>query len=637
MIVRCLIEENPPMQKSANESVSLAASRALRGGDLPHVPPPASPVSTTLRLDLQAPPGSDPEIFFVDPKREDPWQVAMQPGETPDQWSAEILTPHEPTLLYYHFRLKDGTTLRERRQAEGQEKALIRDPRPVGSTEWKLGAGRSRERVPETLVEKAVYGVWKEQDFRIAVYQPEGAPPEWVRGQVFYQIVPDRFARSGDTPRRERTYRHQALHLGWDELPERPPKGRDFYGGNLRGVIERLDYLADLGVTTIYFTPIFSSPSNHRYDAIDYYQIDPQLGTLEDFTELLEQARARGLRVLMDGVFNHCSSESIYFKEAQADRRSPYYRWFHFTNWPENYLGWMGVRSMPEFIECPEVEAFFFGNQGVALQWLRFGTSGWRTDVTPWLSGDFWRRFRQAVRHEFPEAFLIAEDWADATQRLLGDSFDSTMNYRFGYSLLGWAGGKLNALELDDRLETLRRDTPPTHQHTLLNLIDSHDTARAFTLLNRDRARLKLAVMLQFAYPGVPMLYSGDETSQEGDYAEDSRRSFPWDNIDEDMHAFYKHVIKTRIASPALSFGEVKTLWIDEGGAGYAILRRYEENCVVAVFNNSTRPVHALIPTGDLPGGVWHDHLNNLPDALIEAGMLNVELPPLTGGWYSEL
>jgi cyclomaltodextrinase / maltogenic alpha-amylase / neopullulanase len=623
------------MQQRNHETVSRAAARQLRGGKLPHVPPPATPVSTWLQLELLAPPDSVPEVFFVDPNREDPWQVVMRPGDQPDQWVADILTPALPTLLHYHFRLKDGSLLRERRQAEGQEKALLRDPCPPESSEPVLGVGKCRERKPETLVEKAVYGIWKEQDFRIAVYQPDGAPPDWARGQVFYQIVPDRFARSGETPRREQTYQHKALHQPWDALPEAPPQGRDFYGGNLRGVIDRLDYLVDLGVTTIYFTPIFLSPSNHRYDAIDYFQIDPQLGSLEDFLELLAQAQSRGLRVLLDGVFNHCSSESIYFKAAQSDRRSPYYRWFHFTRWPDAYLGWMGVRTMPELVECPEVEDFFFGPQGVAQHWLRFGTSGWRTDVTPWLSSEFWRRFRQAVRREFPDAFLIAEDWADATQRLLGDSFDSTMNYRFGYSVLGWAGGKLNALELDDRLETLRRDTPPTHQHTLINLLDSHDTARAFTLLNKDRARLKLAVLLQFAYPGIPMLYSGDETAQEGAYAEDSRRSFPWEKIDADLHRFYSKVIRTRLASPALCFGDVETIWIDPSGAGYAFTRRFGDEVVLAVFNNSSQVVEAAIPASNLPENPWHDLFGVLPDATIVDGVLNVNLPPLSGAWYS--
>jgi cyclomaltodextrinase / maltogenic alpha-amylase / neopullulanase len=623
------------MEKQPQESVSRAAARALRGGVLPHVPPPATPISTPVRLELHAPPDSEPEIFFVDPRREDAWQVVMQPGETSGQWVAEVLTPHEPTLLYYHIRLKDGTVLRERRQSEGQEKGLLRGPQLGGGAQRQLGIGRSRERSQETLVEKAVYGVWKEQDFRIAVYLPEGAPPDWARGQVFYQIVPDRFAHSGDTPRREKTYQYPARHLDWDELPERPPKGRDFYGGNLRGVIDRLDYLTDLGVTTIYFTPIFHSPTNHRYDAIDYYQIDPQLGTLEDFTELLEQASARGLRVLLDGVFNHCSSESIYFTEAQADRGSPYYRWFHFTRWPADYMGWMGVRTMPEFVECPEVEAFFFGEKGVAQHWLQFGTWGWRTDVTPWLSGEFWRRFRQAVRRDFPEAFLIAEDWADATQRLLGDSFDSTMNYRFGYSLLGWAGGKLNSFELDDRLETLKRDTPAPYLHTLLNLLDSHDTARAFSLLNRDMARLKLAVLLQFAYPGAPMLYSGDETAQEGDYAEDSRRAFPWDKIDEDMHRFYRTVIHTRQGSAALRFGDVETLWIGPDGQGYAFARRSGGELVVALFNNGSSLLRAEIPADGLPAGIWRDMLGGLPEARVEDGVLRIPLPPMSGGWFA--
>jgi len=597
------------LMQPKTESISRAAARALRKGILPHVPPPASPVSTRVTLELEAGPQAYPEISFTDPMREEGWQVAMQageavPGKTSVVWTAEILLPQAPTMLYYHFLLADGTRIRERRQKEG--------------------------------VERPQFGVWDEQDFRIAVYLPDGAPPAWTRGQVIYQIVPDRFARGAETPRIDQSYQHKTLHLAWGDPPEHPPKSRDFYGGNLQGVIQKLDYLQDLGVSCIYFTPIFASPTNHRYDALNYRLIDPQLGTLEDLQELINQAGQRGIRVMLDGVFNHCSSDSIYFKEAQASKLSPYYRWFHFNHWPDDYVGWLKVKTMPEFVECPEVEAFFFGDdgpeRGIAQYWLSFGTAGWRTDVTPWITGRYWRRFRAAVRKAFPEAFLVAEDWGDASKRLLGDSFDATMNYRFCYTVVGFAGSHINPLELDDRLETLRRDTPPGPFHAQLNLLDSHDTARAFTLLKKNHKRMVLSAALQLAYPGMPMLYSGDEAGQEGAYAENSRRAYPWDNPDPALLDFYRRAIKMRRQSQALSVGEVETVWIDPRG-GYGFLRREGGEAVLALFNNGSRALRAEIAVS-APDGEWPDLLGLLAPAAIQNGLLKATLPPLGAGWY---
>lgn len=591
-------------ETSKTEALSRAAAHVLRGGKLPHVPPPATPISTPVRIELEAGDETDPEAVFTDPRREHGWRVALEKGPKPGTWQAEILLPREPTLLRYHFELADGSLIRERRQVEG--------------------------------IEKPLFGVWQEQDFQIAVYLPENPPPAWVRGQVVYQIFPDRFARGGNPDQRgkSRCYQYETLWLDWGQLPEHPPKGRDFYGGNLRGVIDKLDYLEALGVTCLYFTPIFASPTNHRYDALDYTKIDPLLGTDEDLLELIQRCRDRGMRVLLDGVFNHCSSESVYFKSARADRRSPYYRWFDFTHWPDEWSGWVGVKTMPEIVECPEVEDFFFGERGIAQYWLSYGTAGWRTDVTPWMTDEFWRRFRRAVRFHYPEAYLVAEDWGNASHRLLGDSFDATMNYRFAYSVVGFAGGKLSPAELDDRLETLRRDTPPDHFHAQLNLIDSHDTPRAISVLEGDEQRLRLAVAIQLAYPGVPMIYSGDEAGVEGTYAEDSRRSFPWKDPNASLLDFYRRAIHARRNSTSLSRGEVATAWIDAHG-GYGFFRRAGEEVVLALFNNGDSPLEALIPIRDQGHqGVWVDLLGGLPEATITGGFLRTTLPAKAFAWY---
>lgn len=601
----------------------------MRGGVQPHVPPPASPVSTPVRLELEVESERYPEVVLVDPRREHEWRVAMErvasrehhvlrpeaaseSGDIPQSairnpqsevWQAEILLPQEPTRLHYHFELAGGKVIREKRQVEGMARPL--------------------------------FGVWEEQEFHIAVYDPKGAPPDWVPGSIFYQIFPDRFAVGNPENVRKggKVYDKEPLYVEWDEMPEHKPKSRDFYGGDLQGVTGKLDYLKELGITCIYFTPIFESPSNHRYDAIDYVKIDPRLGTEEDLKELIDKGHEQGLRVLLDGVFNHCSSESVYFKGAREDKLSPYYRWFSFLEWPDKWEGWLGVNTMPELVECPEVEQFFFGPEGVAQYWLSLGTAGWRTDVTPWITDEYWRRFRRAVRFAFPQAYLVSEDWGDATHRLLGDTYDATMNYRFGYSVAGFAGGKLTPAELDDRLETLRRDTPLPSFHVQMNLLDSHDTPRVYTVLGKDKARMKLAVAMQFAYPGVPTVFSGDEAGVEGEYAENSRRPFPWGKEDRELLEFYKKVMHTRKASAALSLGGVETVYIDDAG-GYGFLRRYEKEAVLALFNNGADELKMTIPLAEgAPSGEWLDLLGG-EAATVSGDVLTAVVPSMGAAWY---
>jgi glycosidase len=593
-------------------NISLQAAKRLRGGVMPHVPPPSSPTSTRVRLTLEAAPDAHPEAFFTDPRREHGWRVVLSWDDTANLWHADILLPQEPTVLTYRFVLRDGSTIRERHQVEGEIEMR--------------------------------YGEWEERDFQIAVYDPNDTPPAWLPGTVFYQIFPDRFAQ-GDPANIHKgaEYSRNPIYLSWDDTPEHPSKGRDFFGGDLRGVIGKLDYLADLGVTCIYFTPIFASPSNHRYDAIDYTLIDPRLGTEDDLRELISEADKRGVRILLDGVFNHCSDDSIYFKEAQRSKESPYYRWFDFVHWPDRWVGWLGIRhrlttlgikTMPEFVECPEVEEFFFGEGGIALRWLSFGTAGWRTDVTPWITDEFWRRFRRAVRRAYPDAYLVAEDWENVPHRLVGDSFDATMNYRFGYSVLGFASGKLTPAELDDRLETRRRDTPPLAFHAQMNLLGSHDTARLLTRLEGSKERVVFATALQLAYPGAPMIYYGDEAGIEGDYAESGRRPYPWGREDPKLLSFYRTAINARRGSPALSKGDVSTAWVDEGG-GYGFLRTHAGERVLALFNNSNTPLEAAIPLGGMAADEEApDLLSNLPAARVTDGTLHASIPALGAAWF---
>ncbi len=586
---------------SVSESdLSRAAARRLRDGSLPHLPPSASPVSMRVRLELEAPAGSEPEAVFADPRREGSWRVALTPA-TAGHWWADIQLPSEPTVVRYHFRLADGSIVRERRQLEG--------------------------------IVEPLYGAWDERDFQIAVFDPASVPPAWTQGAVVYQIFPDRFA-IGD-PSRVRNggdvYGNEPLYPRWGEVPERPPLGRDFFGGDLAGIIEKLDYLASLGVTCVYLTPIFAARTNHRYDAVDYFGIDPRLGDEADLRRLVAEAGDRGIRIVLDIVFNHCSKESAYFRSAQADRKSPTYRWFDFQEWPDRYTGWVDVPYLPEFVECPEVEAFFFGEEGVARYWLDTGIAGWRLDVTPWMSDGFWRRFRRAIRDGRDDLYLVAEDWGDATHRLVGDSFDATMNYRFGYSVAGYATGKLSPSELDDRLQTLRRDTPEPAFRAQLNLLDSHDTPRLLTVCGGDRRRVMLAVALQLAYPGVPMLYYGDEAGLEGENAEDSRRTYPWGEEDEELLAFYRTAVWARRASAALGQGDIETVWIDDATRTYGFRRKHGDDEVIAVFNAGEASAEISLP--------WSKSATSAIDLLGQLepksarNEIRVVLPSLSAAW----
>lgn len=554
-----------------------------------------------FRLDVAASARARPTAVLTDTRRGVTWRVAL--SRSRGAWSAELRAPMEPTVLRYHFALADGRRIRERRQIEG--------------------------------VNEAIYGRWETRDFQLAVYAARSRP-EWAADQIAYQIFPDRFARGRRAPLSvERTvYGRPARALAWGAPPEVPPKGRDFFGGDLAGIRERLGYLADLGVTCLYFTPVFASPTNHRYDALDYERIDPLLGDGRELRALVRDARRKGIRVVLDGVLNHCSCDSEYFRAAQRDREAPSYRWFSFGRWPDRYVRWAKVRSMPQFAETPEVEEFFFGEQGVIRRWARIGIAGWRLDVVPWKSREFWRRFAAAMRRERPDTYLIAEDWSDATDRLVGDTFDATMNYRFAYAVRGFATGRLSPSELDDRLETLRRDTPAPAFSTQLNLLTSHDTARLLTICDGDRARVKLATALQLAYPGTPMVYYGEEAGLEGRFAEDGRRAFPWDDPDRDLQRFFRTAMRARRRSAVLRRGALRTLLVDDRRSLYGLLREHRRGAVLALFNGGERAARvSLRLTGDdRRSGAWRDLLGGT-GATARDGRLSVTLPPMSAAW----
>lgn len=593
--------------------ISHEAARRLRPAGAFHLPPGGQPVGSVVEFVVEDS-QQQPEILFIDTRRELSWRIMMS-AQGPGRWVAEAMMPMDATVVTYTFSFPDGTGLMERRQFEGRNK-------------------------PD-------FGQWIEQPFKVAVYEPAGMPPEWSQGMVIYQIFPDRFA-NGDTSTDRAAYGvygHAPLFKDWGDTPEHPPLGRDFYGGDLRGVIQKLDYLKDLGVECIYFTPLFASPSNHRYDANDYLQIDPMLGTEADFDEMLQEAHQRGIHIVLDAVYNHCSVDSRYFGMAKRyeeqgaidSKESPYYRWFEFNHWPHDWVGWIGLKHMPEFAECPEVEEFFTGSHGPTAFWTRKGVDGWRTDVTGCNSDVFWRRWRRRLNLLNPVNYTVAEEWEDASHYLLGDMFSATMNYRFSWALHGLiAYDKLTPSEADDRLQTWLRDTPGPAQKAQMNLLDSHDTWRALTACGGDRARFKQMLAFQFAYTGAPMIYYGNEFGLEGDYAESGRKTIDWTQPDADLHGFYKQLISVRKSLSPLRLGSLETVLLDDDARTYVFCRNHNGRSVYAAFNASDSPADVRISLDAGMSALWHDAIGGHGSVEAVSGTLTLTLAPRGFAWLAE-
>ncbi len=488
---------------------------------------------------------------------------------------------------------------------------------------------------------------------------------EWVKDAVFYQIFPDRFAKS------ERVPKPSNLEP-WDS----PPTVYGFKGGDLLGVAERLDYLQELGITAIYFNPIFQSAANHRYHTHDYYHVDPILGGDAAFRELLDEAHRRGIRVVLDGVFNHASRGFYQFNHAlENGAASPYLDWFYLDEerlragrglnaYPDReqgqrpfdgqhnleevgYRAWWNLAALPKLnTDTPAVRRFILD---VARHWIEFGADGWRLDVPQEIDDDdFWREFRRVVKAANPEAYIVGEIWFDARRWLQGDQFDAVMNYIFNRACLGFFGG--------ERLDTTQRPGGFTLQPlsaaqfagavddmlalydwevTLaqLNLLSSHDMPRFLTLVGEDEAALRLATLFQMTFPGAPCVYYGDEIGMQGGHDPDCRRAFPWDEArwNTGLRDYVKRCIALRQAHPALRRGEYVSLRAE--GEVYACLRRLDDDVLVVVLNNDTTTYRLDVPMGNhLPDGTRLRNLMGGGEASVVAGRLTgLALPPRSG------
>ncbi len=430
--------------------------------------------------------------------------------------------------------------------------------------------------------------------------------PNWVKDAVFYQIFPDRFAKG--KPSKNYPNHWQSSNLqSW----EKPPTLQKYKGGNFWGVIDKLDYLQDLGINAIYFTPVFQSTCNHRYHTHDYYQIDPLLGGNNAFFEFLKQAHQRNIKVVLDGVFNHVGRGFFFFNDIlENGPHSPWLDWFKITKWPvsayngshpANYESWVNNRALPQFNHSnPHVKEYIME---VAEYWLNQGIDGWRLDVPNEVTEDgFWQEFRTRVKAINPEAYIVGEIWTDARQWLDGTQFDGVMNYLFTSPTMAFCGGDriirkyveepyyfpypaIKAEEYQQKIEELLNLYDWEINLTQLNLLASHDTARLLTIAGNDRKTVELCTLLLLTFPGAPSIYYGDEVGLPGGFDPDSRRGFPEEQLwDKNLLNYHKKLIKLRHQYPALRQGQYKVLYAQQDI--YIFSRNLDNQNIIIAINS---------------------------------------------------
>ncbi len=410
--------------------------------------------------------------------------------------------------------------------------------------------------------------------------------PSWANKAIFYQIFPDRFAKDDDN---------------YDDFWHQSPLHDTFLrGGNLKGILKKLDYLQDLGITAIYLNPIFLSSSFHKYDTIDYLRVDPQFGDFETLHLLIEEAHKRNIKVLLDAVFNHTSLDFFAFKDLLINQeRSQYKDWYYPLSFPlqipqnytqkPNYLSFAYVGSMPKLnTENEEVRNYVF--KVVDFYMKEFKIDGWRLDVADEIPHEFWRLFRKHVKKINSEALIMGEVWYDASEWLTGDQFDTVMNYLLRSSLLEWLGKKtITATAFLNNLASLRGKLHPFAYNAMTNLIDSHDTERFLHTVNEDLNLFKIALTVQFTLNGMPMIYYGDEIGMSGENDPDCRRGMIWDlaKQNQTIKAFYKTLIALRKNHPALYNGEITMTFSSDSDNVCAYIKRNEFEELLILLNAS--------------------------------------------------
>lgn len=533
---------------------------------------------------------------------------------------------------------------------------------------------------------------WRQQppSYQITVYNQSTKTPHWYKDAVMYQIFVDRFLNGHQDGQLLNPKQHCIIYQDWYEKPyyrKDPETGKticfDFFGGNLMGVIKKLPYLKELGISIIYFNPIFEAASNHKYDTGDYKKIDSMYGNNELFKQLCTKAKELGIYIILDGVFSHTGSDSIYFNKyghypelgAYQSRQSPYYSWYKFKNFPNEYESWWGVDTLPNVNEMNQsYQDFIIYNQDSVLRyWMNKGAKGWRLDVVDELPDKFVKGIKKVMQETDKDSVLIGEVWEDASNKvsygkmreyLLGDELDSTMNYPFRSALLSYLLGHNDAYQTNRILMSLYENYPTEYFYSTMNLVGTHDVPRVLTILGEAPPaktltdeeqkcfilpseqkklavkRLKLLALIQMTFPGIPCVFYGDEAGIEGHGDPYCRATYPWGYEDQELMAWYKKVINLRNQYPVLRTGQWLPIYAHQDV--YCFLRVIENdqdvfkqkrpsNVAMILINRSTDQEHSLM----LDLGQWCQtkmfNIINEQTIHLQDGKLYVIVPPLSG------
>lgn len=472
------------------------------------------------------------------------------------------------------------------------------------------------------------------EKWQLTCYPESYSTPEDFHGKIMYQIFPDRFYKVGepDLSKKLTPYR---IHKSTDELPFFMPdengivQNNDFFGGNLRGIASKLPYLASLGVGIIYLNPVCMAYSNHRYDTADYKKVDPMLGTDDDFRFLAEECHKLGIKLIIDGVFSHTGSDSVYFDACRrfgngavsAPETSPFREWYSFKSFPDEYDAWWGIKTLPCVNELNDsfIEYIISGDDSVVSHWLNLGADGFRLDVVDEIPDKFLAKLRRKVKEIKPDSVIIGEVWEDASNKISygkrrryfsGGELDSTMNYPFRTAIIDYTLGKISAADFEAEVMTILDHYPADALACLMNSLSTHDTPRILTLLSEityrtkderahavlpesDKARAvsleKQAAVLQYMLPGNPCIYYGDEIGMEGYEDPLNRCFFKWDKADGEILGFYRRLGELRRHS-ALASTETE---FTECGKLLKFTRISESGSVTVIANNQSTPVFA--------------------------------------------
>lgn len=479
-------------------------------------------------------------------------------------------------------------------------------------------------------------GAW----WQLTCYDKNFKTPDWLKGGAIYQIFPDRFYNSGS--KKKLVPEDRFIVTDTKKQPEHLQNngpcslGNDYYCGDLRGIEEKLSYIASLGITCIYLNPIFEAHSNHRYNTADYEKIDPLLGNEKDLKRLCKKAEKYGISIILDGVFSHTGNDSVYFNEyrrytsvgAAEGEASPYRNWYKFDDSKIGYSAWWGVPSLPQVIEeNPDFDRFITGENGIIRRWLRCGVKGWRLDVADELPDCFLDNIRKALKTEKPDGLLLGEVWEDASNKisynerrryLQGEQLDSVMNYPFAEAIIDYVKGG-NGFVFMDRILSVLENYPKPVIDVLMNHLGTHDTARLLTVLGNDGPapktrveqaksslsaddyekavkRLRIAAVIQYTLPGVPSLFYGDEAGLEGWGDPFCRGFYPWGRENKELLDFYKFLGKFRSENKVFADGEFECV---EGGLGIvAYVRKSESEKVLITVNRWNEDDTLTLPSG---------------------------------------